>query len=507
MRIYIAVLCFITLMSPVAQARELSAEAIRAMTKVQTPDALASYKDFLSLPNDTHYQDDIAKLVTWLDTAFTAQGFDVEVLETGGSPLVLAQRQVPGATRTALIYLQADGQPVDPSLWQQDNPHEATLKKQNRDGEWQTIPWSSLEGQQNMDWRIFARSASDSKGPITQFLSAMQALNRANILPGYNLKVVIDTEEEIGSPYLPATVLKNTDKLAANFLLIFDGPPHASNQPTVTFGARGIATITLTTHGPSSPQHSGHYGNYVPNPALGLSRILASMKSWDGRVVIPGFYDGIEISDAVKAQLARVPDDIPALHKQLGIAETDKVAESLQLSVQYPSLNIRGLSALKVGKESRTLIPSSAIAEIDVRLVKESNPERLIALIKQHVIDQGFTVLDRMPTAEERRTIPRLVTFTSIISYAAFRTDFDAEPGLIARAALRQLYGEEPILIRTGGGSIPIAPFVDALNLPAAIVSTVNMDNNQHAPNENLRLGNFIEGISILIAVLSQKAG
>mgnify|MGYP000173920272 CR=1 FL=1 len=500
-------LCFVgaTTSISAANANDLKGDQIRAITAPHTDQALQLYHDILSLPNDTFYQDDIAKLVTFLDNEFKARSFETQVLDTGGSPLLYATRMVPNASKTALIYLQADGQPTDPSLWFQESPYKPVLKEQQADGSWTIIDWDNLKREKNPDWRIFARSASDSKGPVTQFLMALSALDAAGLAPGYNLKVVVDTEEENGSPHLPGAVETYKDLLAADMLLIFDGPPHSSNAPTLKFGARGIATITLKAYGPILPQHSGHYGNYAPNPAFALTKMLGSMKDMNGRITIPGFYDGITISEETKKILEAVPDDINAIHDHLQIAKPDSVAESLQLAVQYPSLNIRGLQSLKVGNEVRTLVPAEAIAEIDIRLVKESNPERLISLVKNHIEGLGYNVIDHDPSKEERMSLPHLVKFTSIISYGAYRTPFDAEPGLLTRQAMKDLYGEEPILIRTSGGSIPISPFVETLGIPAVGIPTVNIDNNQHAPNENIRLGNFIEGIAIAASVLLQN--
>ena len=476
---------------------------IRAMSEAQTENALALFRDFLSLPNDANKPDDILKLIEWMEPAFEARGFDMQRIDTEGSPLLLATRNVEGAEKTALIYLQSDGQPVDPAAWDQDDPFTPVLKKQTKDG-WEEIPWGSLEKEIDPNWRIFARSASDSKGPMAQFLIAMDALNAAQIEPTFNLKVIIDTEEELGSPNLPQAVIDNRNLLAADMLLIFDGPPHASNAPTVKFGARGIVTIQLVAHGPHAPQHSGHYGNYVPNPALHLSRILAAMKSKDGRVTIPGFYDGVEVTDEVRAVLEAVPDDEKAIQKQLGIKTPDAVAGSLQESVQYPSLNIRGMEAGWVREESRTIIPATATAEIDIRLVKESDPDRLVGLVRDHIEGLGYHLLNAPPTDKEREKHDYMVEFRHDYSYAAYRSDFDAPPGRLARSGLRNLYGEEPILIRTSGGSVPISPFVETLSVPAASVPTVNIDNNQHSPNENIRVGNFLEGIAMLTAVLSE---
>ena len=486
-------------------AQPMAVQEIRERVDERYRAALELYREFLSLPNDAKYPDDIERLVDWMTPQFAARGFAVQQLLTPGSPLLFAERRSAGADKTLLVYLQSDGQPVDPSAWHQDHPFQPVLKQQGEAGDWVEIPWQRLDGDIDPDWRVFARSASDSKGPMTQFLVAMDILNEAGHELGFNLKVIIDTEEEMGSPNLSLAVDDNRELLAADMLLIFDGPPHASNEPTVKFGARGIVTITLNAYGPRVPQHSGHYGNYAPNPAFHLSRILASMKNADGRITIPGFYDGVELSDDIKRALAAVPDDEAAIRSALGIAEADNIGDNLQESVQYPSLNIRGLSSGWVGAESRTIVPATATAEIDIRLVKETDPDRLVGLVRQHIEDLGYYVTDRAPTEEERQRHPHIVSFTSNFSYSAYRSGFDEAAGRIARAGLTHLYGEEPILIRTSGGSIPISPFVDTLGVPAASVPTVNIDNNQHSPNENIRLGNFKEGIAMLVSVLSQE--
>lgn len=480
-------------------------ETIRMLTDQNKMQAIALYREFLSLPNDANYPDDILRLVEWLEVAFADRNFATQRIATKGSPLLLAERRISVDAKTVLIYLQADGQPVDPSAWFQEDPYTPVLKERNASGEFERIPWEILDSSYDPDWRVFARSASDSKGPMTQFMIAMDLLDNLGFEPAFNIKVIIDTEEEMGSPNLPLAVEANQDLLAADMLLIFDGPPHPSNRPTVGFGARGIVTITLTTYGPKVPQHSGHYGNFVPNPAFHMSRILASMKSADGRVLLPGFYDGVTISDDVGKILEAVPDDEDKILSDMGLIKHDAVAQTLQEAIQYPSMNIRGLSSGWVGKESRTIIPATATAEIDVRLVKESDYMHLLGLIRSHIQDLGYYVIDHEPTDAERLEHSDIVTFTYDFSYNAYRSDMDASAGRLARAGMRHLYGEEPILIRTSGGSVPISPFVETLGIPAAKVATVNIDNNQHSPNENIRLGNFIEGIAILVSVLSQN--
>ena len=469
--------------------------------------ALASFsmlRELLSIPNDAFYPEDIEKNVRWCEHAFSARNFSTTRIETATVPLLLAERKHPKAQKTVLIYLQVDGQPVDSTRWSQETPYTPTLKKPGKSVGWEVIPWSSISEYED-DWRVFARSASDAKGPVAMFLAALDASEELRIDPNYNIKVIMDFEEELGSPRLPKAVTENTDLLKADMLIIFDGPRHITNRPTLTFGARGIATLQLTTYGPVVPQHSGHFGNYAPNPALRLSKLLASMKDDNGRVIIPGFYDGISISPQTEKILKSVPDNEDLIKYRLQIAEVDKVGEYYQAAIQYPSLNIRGMQSGWINEKVRTIVPGWARAEIDVRLVLESNPERLIELIKNHIADQGYHLLDRVPTKGERLKYPKIATVTHEISYQSFRTDFDSEVGLWLTKALINAFGEEPVRIRMSGGSIPISPFVNTLNIPAVTVPTVNRDNNQHSPNENLRLGNYREGIKTMIAILAEK--
>ena len=496
-----------------AAQQPMTAEQIVQLTDARADSAFELYRELLTFPNDANNQEDILRLSEWLQQQFEQRGFAVRRLDMPGSDAMLATRPAPGAARTVLVYLQADGQPVDPTRWYQDSPWVPVLKARRAgatgvDGnpdDWQTLPWERLYDAPDPEWRIFARSASDSKAPIAQFLTAVSLLDQAQVRQPYNLKVIIDTEEEMGSPHLADAVIRNRAELSADALVIFDGPPHNSGRPSLTFGARGIATVTLTTYGPIVAQHSGHWGNYVPNPALRLARVLASMKDDAGRVTIPGFYDGVSIDDETRRILARVPDDTAAIHTRMGIAAPDSVATSLQEALQYPSLNVRGIASGWVGADARTIIPPTAIAEIDLRLVLESDPVRLLRLVRQHIEALGYHVVSgRDPTLEERRTYPYLIRFDDNISYAAFRTDFDSPAGRWLTAAFQRLFGGPPIMERTGGGSIPISPFVTTLQVPAVSVGTVNPDNNQHSPNENVRVRDFLQGIRIMAAVLSQ---
>jgi len=476
-----------------------------AILERNTRNSLQEFYDFLSLSNDANIPEQLEPNIQWVSDAFEQRGFTITRLPTEGLDLVLAEQYFPGAEKTVLFYVQVDGQPVDPSAWNQETPFTPTLKAMQEDGSYEAISWDRIEGEIDPMWRIYARSAADAKGPINMFLAALDAMREANLTPNYHIKVIMDNEEELGSPNLPAAVKVHREALAADRLVILDGPMHVTNRPTLAFGARGIATVRITTYGPRVPQHSGHYGNYAPNPAMRLAQLLASMKDADGLVTIPGFYDGITLSDEVREVLASVPDDEEYIQHKLGIAEPEKVGNNLQEAINYPSLNVRGMASGWVGSKVRTIIPAAAVANLDVRLVKESDPERLIRLIREHVERQGYHILETEPTDEEREQYPRLVSMSSNIAYQAFRTDLDTPIGHWLSRALESAHGETPIKIRTHGGSVPISPFVNTLDVPAVLVPVVNPDNNQHSPNENVRLREYFLGVKTIAGILSEK--
>lgn len=236
-----------------------------------------------------------------------------------------------------------------------------------------------------------------------------------------------------------------------------------------------------------------------------LAQLLASMKDASGRVTIPGFYDGIALTAPEKETLRQVPDNEGEIKKFLGIAAPDNIGDNFQESLQYPTLNIRGMNSLYIGNKARTLIPAWATAELDIRLVPSSDPKRLIQLVTNHIESQGYHLVEREPNEAERATYPRLAALQSSISYLAFQTPFDSPPGIWLTRAMRKAFGHDPIRIRTAGGSIPISPFVTTLGIPAVAVPTVNADNNQHAENENIRIGNYVDGVVTFLAILLEK--
>lgn len=501
-RLFYTAFCFISLNSFSQINKHVDLDVLSLQYAKSSFDEL---HEFFSLPNDAYQPEQIEPNVKWCEKAFEKRGFKTQRLETKTVPLLLASRNYPNAKKTVLIYLQVDGQPVDTSKWHQSDPYIPELKEKDAQGNWNSIDWNNLKGDLNRDWRIFSRSASDARGPDMMFLKAMDIINDLKIQPNFNIKVIMDFEEELGSPQLPKAVSQYKNELAADMLVIFDGPRHLSNEPTLSYGARGIATISLEVFGPRVPLHSGNYGNYSPNPAMKLSKLLSNMWHDDGRVAIPNWYDGITISDEVKQILKQVPDDETQIQKNFGIANTENIGNNFQEAIQYPALGILGLEAAWVGKSTRTIIPATAIAELNIRLVKETNGERMVKLVKDYIINQGYYLVDDKPTEDERMTYDKIARFNSEVSYGAFRTEFDTEIGAWLRQGMKKAFGKDPIQIRTGGGSIPISPFVITLGLPAVAVPTVNPDNNQHSPNENIRLGNYVDGIKTITAILMEK--
>ena len=472
-------------------------------------ESIDSFREFLSIKNDANFKNEMKPLIEWGINNFKKYGFEVERLETPELPLLLASKVISEDLNTLLIYLQFDGQPVDNSKWDQENPYKAVLKERIND-EYKITDWGKLDNLtfddiKKNDLRIFARSASDAKGPVMMILNALEIMKRNNIELEYNLKVIMDFEEEISSPNLADAVKKYSSKLKSDALLIFDGPKHPSNLPTLTFGARGISDITLITYGPIVPQHSGHFGNYAPNPVFRMSEILSSMKDPNGRITIPGFYDGIELDEKTLKILAEVPDDEEKMMNDMQFKKPDNVGKNYQESIQYPSINVRGIESGWVREEVRTIVPSECIAEIDVRLVLESDPIRLHNLIKSHIEELGYYVMDTRPTKDERLKYSKIVTFVSSFDYDAFRTDIDSEIGKWLVKSLKKTFGIEPVKKRTSGGSVPISPFVNTLGIPAVTVPTVNQDNNQHSPNENIKIENYITGIETYLGILTDK--
>jgi Acetylornithine deacetylase/Succinyl-diaminopimelate desuccinylase and related deacylases len=470
--------------------------------KSQVADAINELQEFIAIPNDALNPDDIDRNIMWLKRKFGERGFNTAVLDTDGLPLFFAALPMNNDKPTVLIYMHLDGQSVDPSKWDQPDPYKMVLKAPDGEG-FKTVSFDELNDDINYEWRLFGRSTSDDKSPIVMLLNTIDLLKQDGKEIPFNVKVILDSEEEKSSKPLPKAVKQYRELLEADFLMIVDGPVHSSGEPTVVYGCRGITSLSLTTYGPIKPQHSGHYGNYAPNPGFQLSQLLASMKDTEGRVLIPGYYDGITIDEATKAILKSVPDSDAEIAERLQFKTPEKVGSFYQEALQYPSLNIRGLGSAWIGEQARTIVPESATAELDLRLVVESDGARLKKLVKDHITKQGFKVLDHEPTKEERMQFDKIVVVKEGSVTDAFRTDLNNPYGQFLTATMKNTFNKDVIQIRTMGGTVPIALFINELKIPAFIVPVVNPDNNQHSPNENVKIGQLAYGIKAFYGILS----
>jgi acetylornithine deacetylase/succinyl-diaminopimelate desuccinylase-like protein len=446
--------------------------------------------ELLAIPNVAADKANIRRNAQHLQRMLTRHKFAAEILETDGNPLVFAQlagRQDPGLP-TILYYCHYDGQPVDAKKWNQADPFEPIVRGEGAEA------------------RIYARSASDDKAPIVALLAAFDALQRSGVEPTRttNIKIILDGEEEISSPSLVPAIARYRDKLRADLMVILDGPGHSSGRPTIAYGGRGIATLDLTVFGPKSGVHSGNYGNWMPNPAMRLAALLASMKDDSGRATVAGFYDTVPpLSAEERAILDAVPDDSARMLAAFGVAAPETAFPKLQDALQYPTLNVRGLASSFVGANARTIVPDRATAAIDIRLVKETTAADLIGKLRAHIERAGYHLVDADPddaTRAKYGKIARLAVNGPILE--AFRTPVSDPRARAVVASLTRMFGAPPVQLRTLGGTVPIAPFIEALGFPAIVMPIVNFDNNQHEENENLRVGALVDGIITIAAVI-----
>ena len=461
--------------------------------------------ELVSIPNLVGDTENMVRNSAYLRAMLSHHGFHAEVLRTGGHPFVYGDLRVPGATRTILFYAHYDGQPVDAPRWKQRSPFIPILRDGRMEEGGKEIPGLKTLTRFDPQWRLYGRSAADNKAAIVALCAALDALKANRIALTSNVRVLIDGELESGSPSLAEVLSAHHDKLAADLLVLLDDPAHPRGRPTVVFGARGVLGMELTTYGPKVGVHSGHYGNWVPNPGIRLARLLASMKDDEGHVLVKGFYDGVEpLRPDEEAMLESVPDDAAGLMKLFGIASPENPDLTLQQALQRPSLNIRGLSSAYTGAHARTIIPATATAALDLRLVKETPARAMIEKIKDHIRAQGYYLMETDPDDVTRARYPRIVKLVIRGGTDAFRTSPSLPESRLVVAALERMFGERPILIRTSGATVSAASaLIEALGFPAISLPIVNFDNNQHDENENLRLGHLFTGIVSIGAVLT----
>ncbi len=474
--------------------------AVRDWTHRNEAAILREFAELLAIPNVASDTPNIERNARHIKALFEKRGLVVEILDgAGGPPAVYAERRAPGTTRTLGVYIHYDGQPVEPEKWAND-PWTPVLRDAPVEAGGRERP---LTPPFDPGWYVYGRGASDDKAPIVGWLAALDALKASGLEPGVNVKFLLEGEEEAGSRHLPDLMKRERERLRADLWLLCDGPMHQSRRAQVFFGARGVMGLELTLYGPLRALHSGHYGNWAPNPAAMLARLVASMRDQDGRIRIDGFYDDVRpLTPGEAAAVARVPDSDAALRESLGLSATESGGKRLAETVLLPSLNLRGLSSGAVGDKAQNAIPTEARASIDFRLVPDQRPERLREKVEAHLRRDGFHVVHAAPDPASRRAHARIARLEWDPGYPAARAPMDLPAARGVLHAVATAMGEEPIAVPTLGGSIPMYLFGETLGTPVIGVPIANHDHNQHAANENLRLQNLWDGIAIYAALL-----
>ncbi|MBT7525368.1 MAG: M20/M25/M40 family metallo-hydrolase, partial [Candidatus Marinimicrobia bacterium] len=356
------------------------------------------------------------------------------------------------------------------------------------------------------EWRLYARSAGDDKAPILTILNAIDALKSSKIGITSNIKIFFEGEEEAGSTNLKAHLSNHRDILDDIDIWLFcDGPIHQSRQPQLVFGVRGVTGMEITVYGAARSLHSGHYGNWAPVPGQIIANLISSMKDANGKVLVNGFYDTVEpLSEFERLELSKIPDVDQQLKKELGLVYTEGEGRSINERLLLPSLTIKGLSSGNVGKKARNVIPNSATAAIGVRLVKGNDPEDMLDKIEAHIKSQGFHIVYETPDLNTRRNYSKIVRVDRRGSgYIASRTSMEDPNAKSIINAVKEYIGDDLILMPALGGSLPLYLFTDYLKKPAIIIPIANHDNNQHAPNENLRIANLWYGIDLMGVIMT----
>ncbi|MGB7296308.1 MAG: M20/M25/M40 family metallo-hydrolase [Candidatus Aminicenantales bacterium] len=465
---------------------------------------LQEYSALLSIPNLASDAPNIRRNAEAIVAMFGRRGVEARLLEEEGAPpLVFGELRSPGAGRTVIFYAHYDGQPVDAARWQSD-PWTPVLRDGRLEDGAKTVDVADVKSDGAHDYRIYARSSSDDKAPIMALAAALDFLKAEKTPLSVNVIFLFEGEEEAGSPHLPEFLSKYKNLLQADALFICDGPVDQSGRMQLVFGARGTMGLEMTVYGPDHPLHSGHYGNWAPNPVALLSSLLAGMRDDDGKILIDGIYEDVRpVTEKEKRAILKMPDIDDGLRKEYGLARTEADGARLAERILLPALNIRGIRGGAVGSQAVNAIPSEASASIDFRLVPDQSPAKIRELVEVHIKKKGFTILRRDPDRRERLQHPKLIQLEWEDGYPPYRLPLDDPFGQAVARAVAGALPEPPLSLPSLGGSVPMKMFADALGIPVLGLPIVNHDNNQHGPNENLRLRNLWEGIAMFAGLMA----
>jgi acetylornithine deacetylase/succinyl-diaminopimelate desuccinylase-like protein len=494
--------------------RFVSAQSPLTIRKYRNQNAgniISEFSAFLSLPNVAADPASQQKNAAFIMAMMNKRGIQkVQLLNAstaGTPPVVYGEVIVPGAKQTIIFYAHYDGQPVNPAQWAKElDPFQPKLFSNAIDKGGTNIPFPA-DGSYNNEWRIYARSASDDKAGVVAILNAYDAINKMGLTPNCNLKFFFEGEEEAGSTHLNEILERYRPLLQSDLWIICDGPVHQSGKKQIVFGVRGDTHLDLTVYASKRPLHSGHYGNWAPNPAMMLAKLLASMKDENGRVTIKGFYDDvIPLSPSEKKALDEVPSVDEQMKKELGISAVEMPGITLSEAINQPSLNINGMQSGNVGKMASNQIPTYATAVLDLRLVLGNDWKRQQQKCIDHIKAQGYYVTDSEPTDEERKKYAKIIkVIPERDGMNAQRTSMDLPIIQKVIAAVKTTSKDQIVLQPTMGGSLPLFLFEKYLDAKTITVPIANHDNNQHAENENIRIGNLFDGIETMGSLMMIK--
>ena len=506
----IAFLQILFITAVAAQTPEI--QKIRAYREKQEWVWFDQFLSFLSIPNIASVPVDMQRnAVNIMEMMKRRSIRQVQLLypkTKDAPPAVYGEVMVPGAKKTIFFYAHYDGQPADSTKWVKGtHPFKPVIINGPLGEENQFINISTKEwGKINPEWRIVGRGASDDKAGVMAILFAYEAIKATGFTPAFNIKFFFEGEEEAGSTHLNEILQQHASILQSDLWIICDGPVHQSGKKLISFGVRGDANMEVSVYGSKRPLHSGHYGNWAPNPALQLSKLLASMKDDDGKVLVKGFYDKvIPLTVSEKQALAAVPPVETQMKDELGFMQAETKDQSLVESIMLPSLNINGMQSAGTGKFASNVIPTIATANLDLRLVPGTDCLEQQQLVEAHIRRQGFYVTHDEPTNDERKRYLKIAKVTMSKGYNAQRTPIDIPIAQKVIAAVRSTTGDQVVLLPSMGGSLPLFLFEKYLSAKTITVPIANHDNNQHAENENIRLQNFWNGIETMAALMLMK--
>jgi acetylornithine deacetylase/succinyl-diaminopimelate desuccinylase-like protein len=428
---------------------------------------LARLMDYLSKPSISAYGEGIAEVAEYIADVMRQMGLSVKIMPTSGWPMVFGEWIAQPGAPTVLLYGHYDVQPPDPLESWTTPPFEPTVR----------------------DGRLYARGVGDNKGQHFAQLMALETLLACRGALPCNVKVMLEGEEEVGSPHMPEFIREHSAELQADLVIVSDGPVHESGHSVISFGVRGVLDLELRARGANQDVHSGNWGGIVPNPLWTLVHLLATMKNERGEITIDGFYEHVQPQNELeRAALAKLPINIEQVKQSFDLQRLDEPQERgyFERLSAWPTLTINGIHGGYGGPGSKTVLPHEAVAKCDIRLVEAQTAEEILAKVKAHV----------------QKHAPE-VSVTSHGAMDPSKTPLDSPFTKLLYQAITAAQGEEPLLVPAMGGSLPNYVFTKTLGTPAFGVPYANADEANHAPNENMEVARFFMGIKTGMAMLS----